>query len=147
MEFLLVEYDDRRVVPLLAGLGDEYGRRYGTTTELALTATEEFTPPKGSFLIAIDGALTVAGGGFRRHSEKTCEIKRMWVHHAYRRRGLAAEILTRLEAVALSVGYLHVVLETGPSQPEAKALYETSGYVRRNPYGPWPRAIAFAKEL
>jgi len=147
VEIRQVELDDAVVAPLLAGLEDEYRRRYGTTAELAMTASAEFTPPAGRFLVARDGDLTVAGGGFRRYDAERCEIKRMWVRPSHRRRGLAVRILTELESLAVAVGYRRVVLETGPQQPEAQALYATCGYVRAEAYGPWPNAIAYAKDL
>jgi GNAT superfamily N-acetyltransferase len=147
VEIRQVELDDPVVAPLLAALGNEYQRRYDTTAELAMTAPHEFTPPAGRFLVALDGDLTVAGGGFRYHDDRTCEIKRMWVHPSHRRQGLAVRILTELESLATSAGYRRVVLETGPRQPEAEALDAACGYTRTVAYGPWPNAIAYAKEL
>jgi hypothetical protein len=39
------------------------------------------------------------------------------------------------------------VLQTGPRQPEAHALYRRRGYVERAVYGRYPDATAFEKEL
>ena len=43
--------------------------------------------------------------------------------------GVARRMLAHLEATAAESGYDALVLETGLRQPEAIALYESSGYV------------------
>ena len=70
----------------------------------------------------------VASGGFRRHSEQIAEIKRMYVVEDRRGVGYARRLLAELEARAAAVGYQQIILETGRRQPEAIALYESSGY-------------------
>jgi ribosomal protein S18 acetylase RimI-like enzyme len=47
---------------------------------------------------------------------------------AFRRRGLAQVVLDTLERTAARAGYRTVVLNTGPEQPEALALYARCGY-------------------
>lgn len=147
MELLRVQLTDERVAPLLAALTQEYDTRYGENAEMARTHEGEFVPPSGLFMIAVDGDITVAGGGFRRHDLNTCEVKRMWTHPDYRRRGLATQVLTALEEAALEAGYTRLVLETGPLQPEAAAMYERRGYHRTEPFGPYDEAIAFSVDL
>jgi hypothetical protein len=44
-------------------------------------------------------------------------------------------MLARLESEAAARGYRRLQLETGLRQPEAMALYETSGYHRVPNYG------------
>ena len=138
---------DPAVAPLLAGLEDEYQIRYGTNEELGRTHTDEFAQPEGCFVVITDGEVTAAGGGFRLHSPGTCEVKRMWTHPDYRRQGLAARVLTDLEARASKAGYRRLILETGPRQPEAISFYENRGY-RRIPYfGVYAEAHAFEFDL
>ncbi len=58
--------------------------------------------------------------------------------------------LAALEQMALKFGYLTLRLETGARQPEAIALYESHGFHRIPPYGPYvddPLNICFEKEL
>lgn len=66
------------------------------------------------------------------------EIKRMYVQPAARGQGLARRLMDTLEQAALDAGCLLMVLETGPSQPEAIALYERNGFARCGPYGGYP---------
>ena len=101
--------------------------RYGENVEMTRASTDEFDPPSGLFIVFMDGPVTAAGGGFRRHDTSTCEVKRMWTHPEYRRRGLAARVLTTLEDAACEAGYTRLILETGPRQPEAEAMYAARG--------------------
>jgi ribosomal protein S18 acetylase RimI-like enzyme len=44
-------------------------------------------------------------------------------------------MLARLEETAAEVGAAAMILETGTAQPEAMALYESSGYARIESFG------------
>ncbi len=147
MELRQVRLSDGLVVPLLAGLEDEYRSRYGANDELSRAQASEFDPPAGAFFVLVDNRETAAGGGFRPHADGVCEVKRMWTNPAYRRQGLAARILDVLEQAAIAAGYRSLVLETGPRQPEAAALYDRRGYSRIPVYGRYPEALAFAVDL
>jgi GNAT superfamily N-acetyltransferase len=147
MEIRKVRLSDKDVAPLLEGLTREYDARYGENIEMTRASEEEFDPPSGLFMVLVDGAVTVAGGGFRRHDPTTCEVKRMWTHPHYRRQGLAALLLDSLEEAASEAGYTRLVLETGPRQPEADALYVKRGYDRIDVYGHYPEARAFSCQL
>jgi GNAT superfamily N-acetyltransferase len=147
MEMRQVRLSDAVVEPLLAGLTYEYDTRYGENTEMTRTTEEEFDPPAGLFVVLMDGPITVAGGGFRRYDPTTCEVKRMWTSPRYRRQGLAAQVLGALEDAALTAGYTRLILETGPRQPEAEALYANRGYRRMEFYGHYPEARAFSLDL
>jgi GNAT superfamily N-acetyltransferase len=135
------------VEPLLVGLSEEYDARYGENIEMTRASANEFDPPAGLFVVFMDGPITAAGGGFRRHTLGTCEVKRMWTSPRYRRRGLATSVLRTLEEAAWEAGYAHVVLETGSLQPEAVALYTRRGYRRIEVYGYYPDANAFGLDL
>lgn len=62
------------------------------------------------------------------------EIKRLYVGQAYRGQGVAAALLRAAEAASAAAGRRHLMLETGPYQPEALRLYEAFGYARRGPF-------------
>ena len=147
MEFRQVSLEDPRVVPLLASMTDEYLARYGVADEMRHSAAPEFEPPMGCFLILLDGWTTVAGGGFRRYDDRTCEVKRMWTHTSYRRQGHAERLLESLTDRARRAGYSRLILETGPQQPEAASLYLKLGYRRIPFYGRYSEALAFATDL
>lgn len=158
LEVREVHLSDPLVEPLLAGLSVEYRSRYHDLlteeqhrAEMAHYAAEEFAPPVGSLVLLLEAGEPVAGGAFRRRLEPelgdttrlaradardvdgvpvipTAELKRIWTHAAHRRRGLARRVLAELEARARDLGYPRLYLTTGPRQPEAAALYRSTGY-------------------
>jgi GNAT superfamily N-acetyltransferase len=148
MEMRRVRFGDSEVESLLAGLSDEYDARYGENVEMTRATEAEFDPPAGLFIVLMDGpTTTAAGGGFRRFNKSTGEVKRMWTTPLYRRRGLATRVLQSLEDAAWEIGYTYLILETGPRQPEAEALYAGRGYSRIEVYGHYPEAHAFRIDL
>jgi len=120
-------YTDPVVRALEAELQQEYVERYGGVDETPIDPAQ-FAPPDGLFLVGFVGAEPVASGGFRRHDDEAAEIKRMYVVEDRRGVGYARRLLAELEARAALAGYRRIVLETGLRQPEAIALYESSGY-------------------
>lgn len=71
----------------------------------------------------------------------------MWTDPALRRQGLASAVLAALEDAARSAGYRRVILETGPEQPEAHALYLRRGYLTAPNLGRYATATAYEKLL
>jgi GNAT superfamily N-acetyltransferase len=120
-------YTDAVVRALEAELQQEYVERYGGEDESPVDPAE-FAPPGGVFVVGFAAGEPVASGGFRRHADQVAEIKRMYVVEDHRGAGYARRLLADLETRAATVGYRRIVLETGLQQPEAMALYESSGY-------------------
>jgi ribosomal protein S18 acetylase RimI-like enzyme len=134
LRFVTVGQHDPLAEPLLAELAVEYAQRYGGTAErvaawLRSYPAAEFAAPGGGLLIGILDGQPVTGGAFRRFDDATAELKRIWTDSRYRRRGLAKALLAELEAEIAARGYRRVYLTTGDRQPEAEALYLSSGYV------------------
>jgi len=142
-------YDDPDVVRLVAEVQAEYVARYGGP-DAAAVKLDEFAPPQGMFLVGLlDGVASVTGG-WRLIEPAVVEIKRMYVVPAARGRGLARRILAELEVTAATAGASRVVLNTGPAQPEAIALYESSGYQPIAPFGHYacmPGSLFYGKAL
>lgn len=147
MELRQVRVHDPLVEVLISGLTREYDERYGEIDEMATVDAEEFDPPAGTFLVLVDGGEVLAGGGLRRISGDTCEVKRMWTADGHRRKGYASRVLTGLEDAARAAGYTTLLLETGPLQPEAIALYTARGYQTIPYYGRYREALAFRFDL
>ena len=142
-------YTDAVVRALEAELQQEYVERYGGADEAPVDPAE-FAPPGGVFVVGFADGEPVASGGFRRHSEQVAEIKRMYVVEDRRGVGYARRLLAELEARAAAVGYRRIILETGLRQPEAIALYESSGYQPIEGFGFYAdQALSrsFAKDL
>lgn len=119
---------------LLAELDEDLNQRYGDDETVDVHAAQ-FLPPDGIFLVVRENGQLRACGGYRRIAPDTAEIKRMYVRPDARGKGLARLVLTRLEEAAAAAGYTQLWLETGLAQPEAMALYESSGYARIAAFG------------
>jgi GNAT superfamily N-acetyltransferase len=135
LRFVAVDQLDPLAQPLLAELAVEYADRYGGNADAILAwlrnyPAVEFAPPDGALLVGVYDARPVTGGAFRRFDADTAELKRIWTDSGYRRRGHAKALLAVLETKIAARGYRHVYLTTGDRQPEAEALYLSSGYVR-----------------
>ena len=129
--FVVVPPGDPRTRALLEGLHREYLERYGPSIgaeEMEQHPVEDFGTPTGGLVLLLENGQTVAGGAFRRHDDATAELKRIWTAPAHRRRGLSRRVLAELERLAAAAGYRRLHLTTGNRQPEAAALYRTSGY-------------------
>lgn len=149
LELRPTPYDDEVVRALEAQVQQEYVRRYGGRDDTA-TDPAQFEPPDGVFLVGWVGAEPVATGALRRHDPDTAEIKRMYVVEAARGRGHARTVLAELERIAAAAGYRRIVLETGMRQPEAMALYASSGYEPVAGFGHYadsPLSRSFAKTI
>ncbi|MGX9789376.1 GNAT family N-acetyltransferase [Mycobacterium sp. MMS18-G62] len=135
LRFVAVGQDDPLAEPLLAELAVEYAGRYGATEEavakwLRTYPADEFAAPGGGLLIGLLDGQPVTGGAFRRFDDTTAELKRVWTDSRRRRQGHAKALLARLEAEIAARGYTRVYLTTGDRQPEAEALYLSTGYAR-----------------
>ncbi|MET0975972.1 MAG: GNAT family N-acetyltransferase [Leifsonia sp.] len=131
-----VRSDDPLAAPLVEELSREYDERYGlndgvpSSYELSRYPAELFTAEfGGDFLLLVDAeGRAVAGGAFKRIDVDAVEVKRVWTHSSFRRRGLAKRVMAELEAEAARRGIRRVELTTGARQPEAVALYLGLGY-------------------
>ena len=135
LRFVAVGQEDPLAEPLLAELTVEYASRYGATEDMVSKwlreyPAQEFAPPHGGLLIGLLDAQPVTGGAFCRFDDDTAELKRIWTDSGHRRRGHARALLIELETAIAARGYRRVYLTTGDRQPEAEALYLSSGYTR-----------------
>lgn len=138
-----VAFDHPDAVKLNDRVQLEYAERYDDEGDVTPLDPSMFKSPHGLYLIAYDDAGTpIATGGWRTMDENgegyadgDAEIKRMYVTPEARGLGLARRILAALEDDAREAGRLRMVLETGTKQPEAIALYTSSGYTPCTKFG------------
>ncbi|MFE0671879.1 GNAT family N-acetyltransferase [Streptomyces sp. NPDC058867] len=136
MNIRRVSFDHPDAVKLNDAVQAEYGVRYGDGGDATHMDPAHFEPPNGVYLIAYaEDGTPVASGGWRAQDtndegnlDGDAELKRMYVIEDMRGRGLARRVLAALEDDARAAGRSRMVLETGAKQPEAVALYESSGY-------------------
>lgn len=108
-------------------------------------------PPQGRFYGAWRGERLVGCGGVKLfEADGYGEIKRLFVLDSERGRGVARQLMARLEAELAGLGMPLARLETGIHQPEALALYRRLGYAERGPFGAYasdPLSAFFEKAL
>ena len=161
-------YDGPVATALVRALLDDLNERYaewaaepaqlpvnqqaGDDDYLAEATVAQLSRPTGAFVVAwIDGE--PAGCGALRGSPELPgegEIKRMYSTPAARGRGVGRAVLRHLEELARELGYERLRLETGTAQPEAIALYESSGWHRIDSYGRYqghPASVCLGKTL
>jgi GNAT superfamily N-acetyltransferase len=152
----VVSYDHPDAAALITEVQQEYVRRYGEE-DITPVDPAEFSAPRGLFLVGYLDGRPVACGGWRAHdaddpefADGDAEIKRMYVAPSARGRGLARALLAELERTAAAAGRRRLVLETGLRQPEAIALYSSSGYAqvaRFGAYRDYADSVCFAKPI
>ncbi|MGW5973160.1 GNAT family N-acetyltransferase [Streptomyces sp. NPDC055186] len=158
MNIRRVSYDHPDAVKLNDEVQAEYHVRYGDGGDATPMDPADFRPPNGVYLLAYDENDTpVASGGWRvqdtngeGNRDGDAELKRMYVTEGMRGRGLARRILAALEEDARAAGRLRMVLETGTQQPEAVALYTSSGYEPCEKFGYYrfhDSSLCYAKPL
>ncbi|MGW1254376.1 GNAT family N-acetyltransferase [Streptomyces sp. NPDC002513] len=158
MNIRRVSFDHPDAVKLSDEVQAEYHLRYGDGGDATHLEPTMFDPPSGLYLIAYDEQdRPVATGGWRGQEKNDegyldgdAELKRMFVVAAMRGRGLARRILAALEDDARAAGRTRMVLETGTKQPEAVALYASSGYEPCTKFGYYRHhelSLCFAKPL
>ncbi|TFD58732.1 N-acetyltransferase [Cryobacterium suzukii] len=113
---------------------------------------EQFVPPRGVFLVVLDGqagddsgGAYVGCGGIRRlenaESEPVCfEVKHLWIQPRARGRGWGRMLLAELESRARDLGAAEMVLDTNASLSTAGALYHSTGYESTPSYNDNPNA-------
>ena len=151
-----VGFGHRDAWSLIEAVQEEYVRRYGGRDETPLEPAM-FEPPTGSFFVGYLADEAVASGAWRRRTDveafgstDAAEVKRMYVAPTARGRGVARAMLAHLETTAREAGAAVMVLETGAAQPEAIALYGSSGYVPIPSFGYYkdsPVNRCFARDL
>jgi GNAT superfamily N-acetyltransferase len=158
MHVRTVGFDHPDAVKLNDQVQLEYVERYGDDGDATPLDPSMFVPPRGLYLIAYDNRdQPLATGGWRTqdenpegYSDGDAELKRMYVIPEARGRGLARRILASLEDDARAAGRIRMVLETGDMQPEAIALYASSGYepcAKFGYYREYPSSLCMAKLL
>jgi ribosomal protein S18 acetylase RimI-like enzyme len=128
-----------------AEIGEAFGFAVGSALDDAVTA---YAPPRGVFVVAGAEEAPLACGAVQFFDDERGEIKRMWVAPVARGRGLAAALLSHLEAQIVASGRRVALLDTNSSLTTAVGLYESRGYERVPDYnGNADADVWFSKPL
>jgi GNAT superfamily N-acetyltransferase len=106
-----------------------------------------YAPPQGRLLIAWIDDVAAGCVALRPFSELICEMKRLFVRHAFRGRGIGKQLVDAIIREANQIGYTTMCLDTLPALTAATRLYESVGFVCRAPYYETPLAETVFMEL
>ena len=101
-----------------------------------------YGPPVGRTLLAVRDGGIIAAGAWRRWSDTTCELKRVYVTDAARGLGLGRTLTEALMASARDEGFTTIQLDTADRFAEAIALYRSMGFAHVAPYQTYPDRLA-----
>ncbi len=134
----------------------------------------KYAPPRGCIVLAFDTAINPVAGAEPLYVEKplasgggdepigciairplihlgpdVCELKRMYVKHSHRGRGVGRLLCAEVLTWAQSNGYSVMKLDTDASFAPAIALYQTAGFVACERYNddPMDDTLWFEKRL
>ena len=99
-----------------------------------LAHPEQFNPPQGRMLLAVEGHVVQGCGALRTIAPGVAEIKRMYLRPEVRGRGLGRQMLDGLIATARDGGCHEVRLDTGWFMTDAQRMYRAAGFVACDPY-------------
>ena len=93
---------------------DDFQRHYG--------------PPRGIFLVAVDGKTVIGTGAIRPIDDETAELRRMWLLPEYHGQGIGYRLIQALLDFVRAAGYRRVRLSTSAVQVQAISFYERQGF-------------------
>ncbi len=101
-------------------------------------------------VLAYEDQKPLGCGAISEYDADTMEIKRVYVSHGFRGKGIATRVLSELEKWANELSYSRCILVTGTNQPEAYGFYRKNGYSHVPNYGPLAKikdCLCFAKKI
>jgi GNAT superfamily N-acetyltransferase len=147
-----VPADDGDLAELLTAYFKDLSLRY-REFEVTRESFDAEIKPGVRFLLARRDGSPVGCCALQPNSEsglEGVELKRMYVDPAARGTGVANALLEAAEKLARDLGAPQIYLETGVRQPEARRVYERTGYTEIPKYPPWEDeelSVAYAKRL
>jgi ribosomal protein S18 acetylase RimI-like enzyme len=93
-----------------------------------------YAPPTGALLVADIDRQVIGCVALKRVDNHRCEMKRLFVDSAAHGIGAGEALARAIVDRARVLGYKTIMLDTGPKQVEAQALYRKLGFRDAAPY-------------
>jgi ribosomal protein S18 acetylase RimI-like enzyme len=90
----------------------------------------DYLTPGSNFWVAEANRRLVGMVAIQRIDSITGRLRRMRVTGAWRRKGVATDLLLTAEDFCAEMGYKRIILDTTEDQTAAHALYEKNGFTR-----------------
>ena len=97
-----------------------------------------YASPSGCVLLAEVSGECAGCVALRPFSDGVCEMKRLYVRVAFRRRGIGGVLARSAIARAERIGYTHMRLDTISTMSSANSLYHSLGFAEIPQYRPNP---------
>jgi putative acetyltransferase len=128
--------DCEHIANLVFGVLREYGLKPDpASTDADVKDIESSYFSRGGIFLVLeaqDGSI-IGAYGLYPLEEQRCELRKMYLHKAYRGRGLGKLLLDDALSKARQLGFRKIVLETASVLKEAIALYKSYGFVEYTP--------------
>jgi putative acetyltransferase len=113
------------------------------------TLPGKYSAPLGSILVVRENGEIVGCVAVRPLSPDICEMKRLYVKPAHRRKNIGRELALAIIDEAKRLGYKVIRLDTVEAMTEASALYRALGFQQIDAYcyNPIPGAMYFELKL
>ncbi|WP_276966577.1 GNAT family N-acetyltransferase [Chryseobacterium sp.] len=101
-------------------------------------------------LVAYINGIPAACGAFKPFSEDSVEIKRMFTHPEFRKKGLGSTIVKELAGWAAELNFKKAILETSRNLKSAISVYEKNGFYKISNYGQYvgiEQSVCYEKVL
>ena len=101
-------------------------------------------------LLLYEEGVPIGCASFKYYDDGVAELKRVFLRKDYRGKGIAKELVGRIEASARAKGFQKMILETGKPLVDAFGLYTRLGYQVIPSYGQYkdmPLSVCMSKEL
>jgi ribosomal protein S18 acetylase RimI-like enzyme len=113
------------------------------------TLPGKYSAPLGSILVAKENGEILGCVAVRPLGPEICEMKRLFVKPAHRRKKIGRELAMAIIEEAKRLGYRAMRLDTVEAMKEASALYRALGFqlIEAYCYNPIPGAMYFELKL
>ena len=126
MDTIYTDEKDERFLELVGELDRGYYERIGD--ELSkYDSYNEFKDPH-VVILAVDNDNVVACASYRAFGNDSVEFKRVYVKSEYRKRGIAYNLIKKLEKSAVQSDFKYSYIVTGKNNQPAIRLYEKLNY-------------------
>lgn len=125
-----IKGDENQVLTLIDTVLASYGLKLNTEIEdLDVTDLEKYyLDSGGDFEVIIHDNRIIGSYGIYKIDKDTCELRKMYLYEEYQGLGLGNKMLENSLAMAKSLGYKKVTLQTNSVLNKALKLYEKFGF-------------------